>query len=223
MLSCQSRISSWRNATRRPSSVRAVMCTEYSGYLLAHLLVRHVPPVAQLAVLAALWLGVVLTAPVGELRPFGETAAGLPPVLWLLGTLAGTCGVGVVAAASLTPLVQAWLARANAGAASADPYFLYAASNTGSTGALLAYPFLLEPFLGLDLQAWAWSGVLLGLAALLVALWFALPRDRAPALERIDSIPVPEARPKLPLLRITPTQSGSRPSIPGSPPISCGC
>ena len=31
MLSCQSRISSWRKVTRRPSSVRAVMWTEYSG------------------------------------------------------------------------------------------------------------------------------------------------------------------------------------------------
>ena len=173
-----------------------------AGYALAHVLVRHVPPAAQLAVLAALWLGVVLTAPVGELRLFGETAAGLPPVLWLLGTLAGACGVGVVAAASLTPLVQAWLARADAGAASADPYFLYAASNAGSAGALLAYPFLLEPFLGLDRQAWAWSGVLLGLAVLLVALWLALPHGRAPAPERARPVPAPEARPRLPIVRI---------------------
>ena len=173
-----------------------------AGYALAHLLVRHVPPAGQLAVLAALWAGVVLTAPVGGLRLFGETAAGLPPVLWLLGTLAGGCGVGVVAAATLTPLVQAWLARANAGAASADPYFLYAASNTGSAGALLAYPFVLEPLLGLDRQAWAWSGVLVGLAVLLAVLWLALPRGRAPAPERADPTPAPEARPKLPVVRI---------------------
>ena len=172
-----------------------------AGYALAHLLVRHLSPAAQLAVLAALWVGVALTAPVGGLRPFGETAAGLPPVLWLLGTLAGGCGVGVVAAATLTPLVQAWLARANAGAASADPYFLYAASNTGSAGALLAYPFVLEPFLGLDLQAWAWSGVLLGLAALLAALWLGQPRGRAREPEKAAA-PAPEARPKLPLVRI---------------------
>ena len=170
-----------------------------AGYALAHLLVRHLSPAAQLAVLAALWAGVALTAPVGGLRLFGETGAGLPPVLWLLGTLAAGCGVGVVAAATLTPLVQAWLARANAGAASADPYFLYAASNTGSAGALLAYPFVLEPLLGLDRQAWAWSGVLLGLAALLAVLWLGLPRGREPAPEREAA---PEAPPKLPLMRI---------------------
>ena len=32
----------------------------------------------------------------------------------------------------------------------ADPFFLYAASNLGSLAALLAYPFAIEPLLGLD-------------------------------------------------------------------------
>ena len=128
------------------------------GYALAHLLARRATPAGQLVVLGCLWAGVALTAPVGELRLLGETPAGLPPSLWLLGTLAGALGLAFVAVSSLTPLVQSWLTRAGAGAASADPYFLYAASNAGSAGALLAFPFLLEPFLGLDRQAWAWSG-----------------------------------------------------------------
>ena len=154
-----------------------------AGYALAHLLVRRASPVAQLAVLAALWACVALAAPVGGLRLLGEAPSGLPPALWLLGTLAGALGVAFVAASSLTPLVQAWLARAESGAASADPYFLYSASNAGSAGALLAYPFLLEPFLGLDLQAWIWSAALVGLAPLLVVLWLGCTPDRyaAPA------------------------------------------
>ena len=142
-----------------------------AGYALSHLLVRRASPVAQLAVLAALWVCVALATPVGGLRLLGEAPAGLPPALWLLGTLAGALGLAFVAASTLTPLVQAWLARAGAGAASADPYFLYSASNAGSAGALLAYPFLLEPFLGMELQAWVWSTVLLGLAPLLFVLW----------------------------------------------------
>ena len=141
------------------------------GYALAHLLARRATPVGQLVVLGCLWAGVALTAPVGELRLLGEAPAGLPPALWLLGTLAGALGLAFVAASSLTPLVQSWLARAGAGAASADPYFLYAASNAGSAGALLAFPFLLEPFLGLAGQAWAWSAAMLGLAPLLYFLW----------------------------------------------------
>ena len=142
------------------------------GYALAHLLARRATPAGQLVVLGALWAGVALTAPTGELRLLGETPpAGLPPALWLLGTLAGTLGLAFVAVSSLTPLVQSWLARAGAGAASADPYFLYAASNAGSAGALLAFPFLLEPVLGLERQAWLWSAGALGLAPVLFVLW----------------------------------------------------
>ena len=155
------------------------------GYALAHLLVRRVPPLGQLGVLAALWAGVALTAPIGGVRILGETPAGLPPTLWLLGTLSGALALAFVAASSLTPLVQAWLARAGAGAASADPYFLYSASNAGSAAALLAFPFLLEPFVALSRQAWIWSYALLGLGPLIFVLWFASAAGRVavPATE----------------------------------------
>ena len=172
-----------------------------AGYAFAHFLVRHVSPTRQIALLGALWVGVALTAPAGELRLVGDVPGDLPPVVWLLGTLAGALGLAFVAASSLTPLVQAWLARAGSGAASVDPYFLYAASNAGSAGALLAYPFLLEPLLGLDRQAWLWSVILLGLAPLLIVLWVASTRGSAPA-----TVPAPasdlSARIKLPVVRI---------------------
>ena len=161
-----------------------------AGYALAHLLIRRASPAGQLAVLAALWVGVALTVPVGGLRLLGDTSADLPPVLWLLGTLAGSLGLAFVAASSLTPLVQAWLARTGTGAASVNPYFLYSVSNAGSAGALLAYPFLLEPFIGLDRQAWLWSAALLGLAPFLIVLWLALPRGRTPVSATVSSLPV---------------------------------
>ena len=44
-----------------------------------------------------------------------------------------------------------------------NPYVLYAASNLGSFAALLAYPFVIEPFLTLREQAQLWA---LGFAAL---------------------------------------------------------
>ena len=171
-----------------------------AGYALAHILVRHVPPVGQLAVLGALWAAAALAAPVGGPRILGDAAGGLPPALWLLGTLAGALGIAFVAASSLTPLVQVWLARAGSGEASADPYFLYSASNAGSAGALIVYPFLLEPFLGLDLQAWAWSAALLGLAPLLAVLWLTSARGPAPLPTTVSSAPKPPAA--LPVFRI---------------------
>ena len=171
-----------------------------AGYALAHLLVRRFSPAGQLAVLAALWAGVALAFPVGGLRLLGETPDGLPPTLWLLGTLAGALGVAFVAASSLTPLVQAWLARAGVGTASADPYFLYSASNAGSAGALLAYPFLLEAFFGLDQQAWLWSAALLGLAPFLLVLWLASTPDRAAVPAAVS--PASGSAKKLPVVRI---------------------
>ena len=178
-----------------------------AGYALAHLLVRRAPPAGQLAVLLVLWAGVALAAPVGGLRLLGEVPADIAPNLWLLGTLSGALALSFVAASCLTPLVQAWLARAGAGAASADPYFLYSASNAGSACALLAYPFLLEPFLGLGLQAWIWSAALLGLAPLLLLLWRALPRDRAPAPPEMASSP-PAALPVVRILALSAVPSG---------------
>ena len=115
-------------------------------------------------------------------------------------TFAGGLGLAFVAASSLTPLVQAWLARAGAGAASADPYFLYSASNAGSAGALLAYPFLLEAFLGLDRQASIWSIALLGLAPLLLVLWFAASSRREAAVA--EGAVAPGAPVALPVVRI---------------------
>jgi len=61
-------------------------------------------------------------------------------------------------------MAQTWLARSEL-ADRGDPYFLYAASNVGSLSGLLAYPFVIEPLIGLRAQAAAWTlGYLLYLA-----------------------------------------------------------
>ena len=54
------------------------------------------------------------------------------------------------------PLLQSWFARTTHTNA-ANPYFLYSASNIGSLGALVAYPFIVEPLLGLHTQSLLWS------------------------------------------------------------------
>ena len=84
-------------------------------------------------------------------------------------------------------MVQRWLASTRHRAAR-DPYFLFAASNGGSLLGLLAYPFLVEPLLGLDDQGRAWSaGYALGVvlvAASAAALWLQPAREvAAPAPE----------------------------------------
>ena len=72
------------------------------------------------------------------------------PTLAILVTLAGAAGLPFVTLASTSPLVQRWSGLAS-------PYRLYALSNLASFAALLAYPVLIEPYLGLSTQFRVWS------------------------------------------------------------------
>jgi hypothetical protein len=104
------------------------------------------------------------------------------PTLWLFGTLALLVGAPFVLIAASTPLLHAWLAETgNEG----DPYFLFAASNAGSLLALVSYPAIVEPALGLARQRQLWSVALFPLAALLLACAVVVSRGRrraAPAV-----------------------------------------
>lgn len=136
------------------------------GYLWAHALTR----LFSLPIAAVAHLG--LTAAAFVVLPLAWPASSAPSAdgdqaLWLVGAFAVSVGLPFFALAGNGPLLQAWFARSGHRAAG-DPYFLYAASNAGSFVALLAYPFLIEPFFGLRAQslAWAWgfAGLLLALA-----------------------------------------------------------
>ena len=80
-------------------------------------------------------------------------------------------GIPYLVLAANAPLVQAWFARRFP---DRSPYRLYALSNVGSLGALLSYPFLVEPLLATDVQGAIWSAAFclyaLSSAALLLNL-----------------------------------------------------
>jgi hypothetical protein len=130
-----------------------------------------------------------------------STALGAPdvahPVVWLLGVLLLTVGLPFFVVAAGGPLLQEWFAATDHPSAT-DPYFLYAASNSGSMLALLAYPLLLEPTLPLAAQGRLWLGgyILLVLLMAGCALWLQfVPGPKAPP------IPVTDASARLPLAR----------------------
>ncbi len=139
------------------------------GYLYAHLLARvkdlRVQAITHIVVLLAAWfvLPVQVTNLLGP--PSSEH-----PALWLVGVLALSVGAPFAAASATAPLLQSWYARTGRADAH-DPYYLYAASNLGSFGGLLAYPALIEPLLGAQEQSVAWTtayvvvGALIALAA----------------------------------------------------------
>ena len=68
-------------------------------------------------------------------------AADASPVLWLLRTLVLMIGLPFLVLSTTGPLLQRWYSWTD-DRRSHDPYFLFAASNLGSFGGLLAYPFL---------------------------------------------------------------------------------
>ena len=145
--------------------------TLLAGYLLAHLFERRLTPKGQLTALGCLWSAALITAWSGGAgHLFGDAppqAGAVLPVAWLLGVLAATHGPASLSVSMLSPLVSAWLSRARG---TADPYALYAVSNAASIGALVLYPFVLEPVLGVRLQLEAWNAAFAGLFPLLAVL-----------------------------------------------------
>lgn len=145
------------------------------GYAYAHWLGRV--PVRRQAMIhlgvlavAALWL------------PLGLTAMQLPadaePAIWVPWLLGASIGPLFFAISAQAPLLQRWFAAASGGR---DPYALYAASNLGSFGGLIAYPLLVEPALALNGQSWLWTtGYALVFVAVAVCALL-LPRKAADA------------------------------------------
>jgi hypothetical protein len=135
------------------------------GYLYARILDGALPPRWQ----PVAHIGLVIAA--AAVLPFSIPAGWRPtndvqPIWSLLALLACRVGPPFIVLSAGAPLIQRWYAATHARSAH-TPYSLYAVSNVGSVGALLAYPFLVEPHSRLSTQAAAWS---FGYAALLVLL-----------------------------------------------------
>jgi SAM-dependent methyltransferase len=78
------------------------------------------------------------------------------PVVVMLAALTLIAGVPFFVLSTNSSLTQRWFSLSSLDR-SDDPFWLYAASNVGSLIALLAYPFIVEPALGLEAQLRWWS------------------------------------------------------------------
>jgi hypothetical protein len=130
-----------------------------AGYAYAHLATSRLGLRGQAALHAVLATAAFFFLPIAV--PVDRQASGpggLAPGLGLFGLLVATAGPPFLVIAATAPLLQRWFSLSRDPRAH-DPYFLYAASNTGNLAALAAYPLLIEPLSTLGRQdlAWAWG------------------------------------------------------------------
>ena len=141
--------------------------TLFLGYVYAHWLSRWLPRKPQVLVHLVVIALVVAALPIG-ISPDANPPAFANPIAWFLGLLAISVGLPFFALATTAPLLQRWYAYARG--ASADPYFLYAASNFGGLVALIGYPVLIEPMLGLQGQSTLWALTYICLVVLIAGI-----------------------------------------------------
>ena len=107
------------------------------------------------------------------------------PLLQILTLLTVSVGLPYLVLASTAPLLQSWWRRLYP---QRSPYPLYAVSNFGSFLGLVSYPFLVEPFLTLKTQAFAWSA---GYAAFVAGCAYCAVRAARAPLAAEDFSPSP--------------------------------
>ena len=149
----------------------------FLGYLYAHTLSTRVGQHRQIQIHGAVILISFLALPLAlpDLQPPTETN----PTLWLMWVLLLAIGLPFFVVSTTSTLLQKWFASIGHDT-SHDPYYLYAASNSGSLLALLSYPFLIEPTIGLATQKMAWSGGYILLCLLVLSCGALLWRSHKP-------------------------------------------
>ena len=125
------------------------------GYLYAHLTTTFMKVRTQAMLHIGVLLLPLLVIPISI--PFGwEPTVNANPATWLLMLLSVSIGLPLFVISTTAPLMQKWFSNISH-SSSNDPYFLYAASNSGSMIGLLSYPLLIEPNLRLKDQCAIWG------------------------------------------------------------------
>lgn len=149
----------------------------FLGYLYAHVLSTRFATNKQVLIHAAV-LGLSLIALPVALPENIAPPTDSNPTFWLCWTLFLAIGLPFFVLSTTSTLLQKWFSGLQH-ESSDDPYFLYVASNTGSLLALLSYPFVIEPSLGLAQQQLVWSVGYALLVALIGSCAFFLWRSHA--------------------------------------------
>lgn len=160
--------------------------TLLAGYLYAFLLSRYCSLLTQIGVHASLLVVAFACFPT-TLLVEGADVAGEPvgAILWIL---LATVGVKFLALAGTSPLVQVWYASIRP---TGIPTRFFALSNAASLGALLSYPFVLEPTLTNTTQLSLWNAGYLayvGVAVLAALAMYLQAKNAVSVVPRNESV-----------------------------------
>ncbi|MGV3628799.1 MAG: spermidine synthase [Betaproteobacteria bacterium] len=125
-----------------------------AGYAYADWTVRFLKPRPQVILHVVLIIISLVSLPIiagSGWKPGGEE----DPTWLILGLLAATIGLPYFLLSTTGPLLQAWFARSYPQAK--NVYRLFALSNGASLIALVAYPFVVEPYVTTHQQSIGWS------------------------------------------------------------------
>jgi len=179
-----------------------------AGYLYAHRSTSRLgirtQAVIHLSLLALLLLA-IKTAVTRTGSPLPVLPSLLPgnqdyPILGVVVLLTVAVGIPFFMLSTSAPVLQRWFAATGHPGAK-DPYYLYAASNTGSLVGLLGYPLLIEPWVAAPTQQWAWA-IGIGVYALLVLLCAVAVFRHRGAANAEPSLPLALSERRIPSRRI---------------------
>ena len=164
-----------------------------AGYLYVHATTSWLGPKKQSVLHAVLLLTPLVILPIKVLSGWGLTSP-LRPISSVFLVLLASVGLPFFVISTTAPLLQRWFGSTTHTKAR-DPFFLYAASNLGSIGALLVYPSIIEPRFHLDTQAKVWSIgyvlLILLMLACAIAVRKSLPKTTETTDSNDDAPPVP--------------------------------
>jgi SAM-dependent methyltransferase len=154
------------------------------GYAWAHWLGRFAPR-KQAMIHVGSFLAAALMLPIGLIA--GNPPADANAFVWVPGLLLASIGPLFFVVSAQAPLMQRWFTLSGGG----DPYPLYAASNLGSFGGLIAYPLIVEPLMTVEQQSQLWTWGYVGLLLLVGWSAFALPRHDIPTTAQLSKSVAP--------------------------------
>ncbi|MGQ0485006.1 MAG: fused MFS/spermidine synthase [Hyphomicrobiales bacterium] len=136
------------------------------GYCYAHALNRLFRPRVGLGIHLIAMVLATFSLPIELPESLIPRSAEVNSGLALIVLLGASIGLPFAVMSGNAPLLQRWFHNSGHPHAK-EPYFLYAASNIGSMVALIAYPIVIEPFVGLKAQSELWAS---GFGVLAIAI-----------------------------------------------------